>query len=77
MWGRLEQGDAVYRGELSGGKPDGCGVWTWRDKSKETGFYLAGVRQAGDLPTDCTRPHYIRPIDIDAVARSGAEALPQ
>jgi serine/threonine protein kinase len=76
-WGRIEQAGAVYRGQLKDEKPDGCGVWTWRDGSKEAGFFEAGKKRAGDLPEDCKRPHYQRPADIDAVARDGAKALPQ
>jgi hypothetical protein len=76
-WGKIVQSGGVYWGQITDGKPDGCGVWDWRNQPKEVGFYVAGARQSGELPEDCRRPHYQRPVDIDAVAKNGAQALPQ
>ncbi|HET9160393.1 MAG TPA: hypothetical protein VFN88_07255, partial [Caulobacteraceae bacterium] len=76
-WGRIDRSDGVYLGQITDGKPDGCGVWKWRTGPKEVGFYTAGAKQAGDLPEACKNPHYQRPIDLDAVAKNGPRALPQ
>jgi serine/threonine protein kinase len=75
-WGRIDRSDGVYLGQITDAQPDGCGVWKWRSGPKEVGFFKAGVKQPGELPQACKSPHYQRPVDLDAVARDGARALP-
>ncbi|HEY3947914.1 serine/threonine-protein kinase [Phenylobacterium sp.] len=73
-WGRLEGGEGIYTGQLTGGKPDGCGIWD-RHGQREVGYYDAGVKRQGGLPDECRSARYAGGFDLSALpAAPGAAA---
>jgi serine/threonine protein kinase len=46
-WARIETGGRIYWGQVSNGKPDGCGVWVEPGGGKRAGTFADGERVRG------------------------------
>lgn len=72
-YGRLEQDDGNYLGEIDNGNPEGMGVFTWNDGSSRIGFHINGAINYGYDKDVSGRITYIGEYSNDLYDGEGTE----
>jgi serine/threonine protein kinase len=68
-WGRIETLSGTYHGQITNGKPDGCGLWD-RNGRLEVGVYSDGDKQDGADLGQCRNVRYSAQVSASDFAAS-------